>query len=184
MLCRCDEYRLLFSVANPPEKGFMTQISDIFRRLALGVQRSYSLNISTGSERHFLGTFYIVPRNGAPVKKGSKLFQQLQTELYNTQILSTSTETYTHFVTQGLMSGEEASLTNAFIAFCHTNLAHNQLDRFSLARVKNAFQSDPEMTLKLIGLFKLRFGKNAKQKHNFVQYDLGFTLWVIDTVCA
>ena len=165
VLCRCDEYRLLFSVANPPGKGFMTQISDIFRRLSLGVQRSYSLNISTGSERHFLGTFYIVPRNGAPIKKDSKLFQKLQTELYNTQILSTTTDTYTHFVTQGLMSGEEASLTNAFIAFCHTNLAHNQLDRFSLARVKNAFQADPEMTLKLIGLFKLRFGKNAKQKH-------------------
>jgi glutamate dehydrogenase len=66
---------------------------------------------------------------------------------------------------QGLMGGEDASLANAFIAFCHTNLAHNQLDRFSLARVKNAFHRDPEMTLKLIGLFKLRFGKDAKQKH-------------------
>jgi glutamate dehydrogenase len=165
VLCRCAEYRLLFSVANPPEKGFMTQISEIFQRLALGVQRSYSLNISTGSERHFLGTFYIVPRNGAPFKKASKLFQKLQTELYNTQILSTSTDTYTDFVTQGLMGGEDASLTNAFIAFCHTNLAHNQLDRFSLARVKNAFHADPEITLKLIRLFKLRFGKDAKQKH-------------------
>jgi glutamate dehydrogenase len=164
VLCRCDEYRLLFSVANPPEKGFMTQISDIFRRLSLGVQRSYSLNIRTGSERQFLGTFYIVPRNGAPLQKDSKLFHKLQTELYNTQILSTSTDTYTNFVTLGLMSGEDASLTNAFIAFCHTNLAHNQLDRFSLTRVKNAFHADPEMTLKLIALFKLRFGENASEK--------------------
>lgn len=164
VLCRCAEYRLLFSVANPPEKGFMIQISEIFRRLSLGVQRSYSLHIRTGSQRHFLGTFYIVPRNGSLLKKKSELFQKLQTELYNTQILSTSTDTYNDFVTQGLMSGEDASLINAFIAFCHTNLAHNQLDRFSLARVKNAFHADPEMTLKLIRLFKLRFGKGAKKK--------------------
>ncbi len=163
VFCRCTEYRLLFSVASPPEKGFMTQISEVFRRLGIGVQRSYSLNISTGSQRHFLGTFYIIPPDAAPLTKGSQLFQQLQTELYNTHILSAQTDTYTHFVTGGIMGGEEASLTEAFIAFCHTNLGHNQLDRFSLARVKEAFLTDPETTSQLIGLFKMRFDKSAKR---------------------
>ena len=163
-LCRCAEYRLLFSVANPPEKGFMSQISEIFQRLALGVQRSYSLNISTGSQRYFLGTFYIGRRDDKPLRKQSKLFQKLQTELYNTQILSTSSNTYTDFVTRGLLGGEEASLINAFVAFCHTNLVHNQLDRFSSASVWDAFHGDPEMALRLITLFHLRFGKDAKKK--------------------
>jgi glutamate dehydrogenase len=167
--CRCTEYRLLFSVTNPPEKGFMTQISDVFRRLAIGVQRFYILNISTGSQRHFLGTFYIMPRDGAPLKKESALFQELQTELYNTQILSTATDTYRHFVTEGLMGGEEASLTEAFIGFCHTNLAHNQPDRFSLARVEDAFHMDPDTTLRLIDLFKLKFGPKATSRRKEYQ---------------
>lgn len=157
------EYRLLFSVANPPEKGFLSQISEVFQRLGLGVQRSYALNISTGSQRHFLGTFYIVPHDGTSLRKDSGLFQKLQTELYNTQILSTGSETYAEFVTRGIMGGEGASLTDAFIAFCHTTLAHNQPDRFSLARVKGAFYADPETTHKLIRLFNLRFDKEFKK---------------------
>ena len=169
VFCRCTEYRLLFSVTNPPEKGFMTQISEVFQRLALGVQRSYVLNISTGSQRHFLGTFYIMPLDGTPLKKESKLFQTLQMELYNTQILSTATGAYRHFVTEGLMGGEDASLTNAFIGFCHTSLAHHQLDRFSLARVKSAFHADPETALKLVKLFKLKFGQRGKGRRQEYQ---------------
>ena len=41
------------------------------------------------------------------------------------------------------MTGEDASLINAFIAFCHTNLAHNQPDRFGLDDVRSAFHSHP-----------------------------------------
>jgi glutamate dehydrogenase len=55
------------------------------------------------------------------------------------------------------MTGDEASLTNAFISFCHTTLAHNQRDRFDFDTVERAFQTDPEMTRRLIGAFQARF---------------------------
>ena len=74
--CRCTEYRLLFSVASPPERGFMTQISEVFRRLGIGVQRSYSLNISTGSHRQFIGTFYIRPFDGSALEKRISHFRK------------------------------------------------------------------------------------------------------------
>ncbi len=56
-----------------------------------------------------------------------------------------------------LMTGEEASLVNAFIGFCHTNLAHNQPDRFTLEDVSRAFHSHPDIALQLVRLFELRF---------------------------
>ncbi len=152
-----NESRILFSVGNPEETGFMTQVSEVFQRLNIGVQRSYSLNISTGIHRYFLGTFYVIPLDGGTIEKDSNLIQELQAELYNTQILSTSRKTYKKFVADRIMTGEEASLTNAFVAFCHTSLAHNQPDRFDLEAVKSAFNSDPEMTLKLINVFKTKF---------------------------
>jgi len=46
---------------------------------------------------------------------------------------------------------------NAFIAFCHTFLAHKEPDRFDENMVTRAFQSNPDITLKLIRLFKIRF---------------------------
>ncbi len=152
-----NESRILFSVGNPEETGFMTQVSEVFQRLNIGVQRSYSLNISTGIHRYFMGTFYAVPLDGGTIEKDSSFFQELQSELYNTQILSTSGNTYKKFVADRIMTGEEASLTNAFVAFCYTSLAHNQPDRFDLEAVKSAFNSDPEMTLKLINVFKTKF---------------------------
>lgn len=158
------ESRLLFSVVNPPLKGFMMQISEVFQRLDIGVRRSYSLNVSTGVHQYFLGTFYVTPRDGKLLKKDSELFSKLQTELYNTQIISTSRSTYRVFVADRIMTGEEASLTNAFIAFCHTSLAHNQPDRFDLEVIKRAFQSDPDFTLKLIYVFKNRFDPDLKKR--------------------
>jgi len=154
---RYQECRLLFSVGNPPQKGFMTQIMEVFQRLNIGVRRSYNLIISTGVHPYFLGTFYVTHREGKLIKEGSDLFRKLQTELYNTQILSILSTAYTDFVANRVLTGEEASLTNAFIEFCHTNLAHNRPDRFDFETVKNAFLSDPELTLKLIQLFKNRF---------------------------
>jgi len=151
------ESRLLFSVGNPPQKGFITQISEVFQRLGIGVRRSYCLHINTGIHPYFLGTFYVIARDGELIEKGSDLHTKLQTELYNTQILSTSRSTYSNFVTKRIMTGEEASLTNALIAFCHTSLAHAQPDRFDLETVKSAFQSAPEMTIKIINLFKQKF---------------------------
>ena len=152
-----EETRILFSVGNPPQRGFMTQTSEVFQRLNIGVRRFYSLNISTGTHLYFLGTFYVTPYDGRPIEKDSDLFRNLQAELYNTQILSTLRSTYTDFVANRIMTGEEASLTNALIAFCHTGLAHNQPDRFSLEAIKSAFHSNPDITLKIINIFRKRF---------------------------
>lgn len=152
-----EETRILFSVGNPSERGFMTQTSEVFQRLKIGVRRFYSLNISTGVHLYFLGTFYVTSHEGKAVEKDSDLFRNLKTELYNTQILSTRRSTYTDFVVNHVMTGEEASLTNALIAFCHTSLAHNQPDRFDLETVKSAFQANPDIALEIINIFRKRF---------------------------
>jgi len=158
------ESRLLFSVGNPKETGFMTQISEVFQRMHIGVQRSYSLNITTGIHRYFLGTFYVTPLDGGFIERDSGLFRELKSELYNTQILSTARSTYKKFVAERIMTGEEASLANAFVAFSHTSLAHHQPDRFDLEAVKSAINSDPEMMLKLINVFKAKFDPNIKNR--------------------
>ena len=146
-----------FAVGNPPQKGNRLQVLEVFNRLNLGVRRAYTLTISTGSFPYFLGTFYVIRREGGLLTKDSLLFRRLCRELYNTQILSTDSEIYREFVPTRLMTGEEASLVNAFIAFCHTNLAHNQPDRFGLEDVSRAFHSHPEIALQLARLFELRF---------------------------
>lgn len=166
------ESRLLFSVGNPSQTDFLAQTMEVFNRLDIGVQRCYCLNISTGVHPYFLGSFYIRTRDGRLIHRDSELFQRLKTELYNTQILSTSDVTYTDFVANRVMTGEEASLTNAFIAFCHTNLAHNQPDRFDLDEVKTAFFSHPDITLKLVRLFKLRFDPEIDGRHEKFQQEL------------
>jgi len=156
------ETRILFSVGNPPQRGFLTQVSEVFQRLEIGVRRSYSLIIDTAVHPYFLGTFYVLTHGGELVEKDSELFEKLKRELYNTQILSSASRAYTHFVAERLLTGEETSLTNAFIAFCHTTLAHSQPDRFDAVAVADAFHSDPGITLRLIDLFRKRFDPDMK----------------------
>ncbi len=163
------ESRIIFSVGNPPQRDFLTQVGEIFQRLDIGVRRSYSLIINTGIHPYFLGTFYVLTHGGELVEKGGGLFQQLQTELYNTQILSNASPAYTNFVARRVMTGEEASLTNAFIAFCHTSLAHNQPDRFDAAFVREAFHSEPSVTLRMIDLFRKKFDPDVKKRKALVQ---------------
>lgn len=151
------ESRLLFSVGNPSQVDFLAQTMEVFNRLDVGVQRCYCFNISTGIHPYFLGSFYVRTRNGKLLERDSTLFDRLKRELYNTQILSTTEVTYTDFVVNRVMTGEEATLANAFVSFCHTNLAHTQPDRFGLEEVKEAFFSHPDITLKLLKLFKARF---------------------------
>ncbi len=151
------ESRLLFSVGNPDERGFLAQVMEVFNRLDLGVRRAYCLTISTGVHPYFLGTFYVTTRDDRLLTSDSALFRTLQAELYNTQILATSGHTYGGFVAEGVMTGEEASLTNALIAFCHTSLAHHQPDRFDLGEVRRAFHANPEVALQLARLFRARF---------------------------
>ena len=178
---RHRESRLLFSIGNQPQKGFMTQVMEVFQRLKVSVRRLYGLNISTGIHPYFLGTFYIIGYDGKLVGKDSDLFKKLKRELYNTRILSPASISYTRFVTPRIMTGEEASLANAFIAFCHTTLAHNQPDRYDLEVVNNAFQSDPEITLKLIEVFKHKFDPDIKNRSRAYEKSVRETAEAIDS---
>lgn len=158
------ESRILFSVGNPPKKEFLTQVSEVFQRLKVGVRRSYCLVINTGFHPYFLGTFYVLTHGGDLVEKNSELFYKLKTELYNTQILSAETTVYKQYVSRRVMTGEEASLTNAFIAFCHTFLGHSQPDRFNAREVESAFLSEPDLSHKLITLFRKRFDPKIRDR--------------------
>jgi glutamate dehydrogenase len=151
------ESRVYFAVGNPPQKDHLLQVMEVFNRLNLGVRRAYTLTISTGSFPYFLGTFYVIRREGGLLTKDSPLFRRLCRELYNIQILSTAWGMYQEFVPTRVMTGEEASLVNAFIGFCHTSLAHNQSHRFTLEDVSRAFHSHPDIALRLTRLFELRF---------------------------
>jgi glutamate dehydrogenase len=172
--------RVHFAVGNPPQKEFLLQLMEVFNRLDLGVNRAYCLTISNGVHPYFLGTFLVNRRSGETLDPGSELFRRLQQELYNTQIVSTKGHSYREFVTNGVMTGEEASLTNAFIAFCHTNLAHNQPDRFGLDDVQSAFHLHPEMSLQLIKLFKARFDPAITQTHPLYAAILEETTQAVD----
>ncbi len=158
------EYRILFSVENPPRQGFLTQVMEVFKRLGIGVRRSYSLNISGEPHSYFLGNFYVARADGLPVTRESNIFGELKRELYNTQILATENAAYTAFVNNGLMSGEDASLVNAFIAFCQTTLGHCEPDRFSTDVVKDAFFSHPHIVMKLMDTFRKRFDPELAER--------------------
>ena len=151
------ESRVLFAVGNPPQRDFLSQVMEVFKRLRLGVRRAYALTISDGLHPYFLGTFYVESLSGELLEKDSDLFRRLRRELYNTQILATESHSYNEFVLNQVMTGEEASLVNAFIGFCHTNLAHNQPHRYTFEDVMRAFHSHPDVALKLTRLFELRF---------------------------
>jgi len=152
-----QERRLLFAVGNPPQRNYLSQVLEVLRRLRLGVRRAYALALSTGTHPYFLGTFYIWSYDEGALEKDSELFRRLRRELYNTQILAVESDTYRAFIPTELMTGEQASLVNALIGFCHTNLAHNQPHRYTLEDVVRAFHSHPDVALKLTRLFELRF---------------------------
>lgn len=171
------ESRVLFAVANPPQKDFLLQVMEVFKRLGLAVNRAYCLTISNGVHPYFLGTFYVRQRGGGVLEMNTDSFSRLQGELYNTQILNVISPTYQGFVTTSFIAGEDASLINAFIAFCHSNLAHNQPDRFGLDEVISAFCSQPEITLQLVRLFRSRFDPAAGDTYQAL---LAETLHTVD----
>lgn len=166
------EYRIMFAAANPPQLDFLPQIMEVFNRLGIGVKRAYCLTISNGVHPYFLATFYVHSRTTVLGDPNSELFTRLRKELYNTQILSTASVPYRQFVVQRVMSGEEASLVNAFIAFCHTNLAHNQPDRFGFEDVQGAFHAHPDLALKLVWLFTTRFDPSLENRHTLYEQAL------------
>jgi glutamate dehydrogenase len=158
------EARILFAVGNPPQRDFLLQVMEVFNRLDLGVNRAYCLTISNGIHPYFLGTFYVVRRDGGTLSRECPVCDQLRRELSATQVLATTSQTYREFVTSGLMVGEEAALINAFIAFCHTNLAHNQPDRFGLEDVQSAFHAHPEIALQLARLFRIKLAPAVAER--------------------
>ena len=151
------ETRVLFAVGNPPQDDFLLQVAELFNRLNIGIRRAYCLTITNGTHPYFLGTFIVRHRAGEQLAPGSPLAITLERELCNTQILANDCYTYREWVTEGVMSGEEAALVNAFVAFCHTSLAHNQPERFGRDDVESAFHSHPEMACQLVRLFRARF---------------------------
>ena len=152
-----QETKVMFAVGNPPQRDFLIQIMEVFKRLELGVTRAYCLTLSTGTHPYFLGTFYVRNRMHGMLSRGSELFERLQRELYNTQILSVACHSYRELVTKGVMSGEDGSLVNAFISFCHTNLSHHHPSPFGLEEVMRAFHSHADIAQQLLTLFKSRF---------------------------
>jgi glutamate dehydrogenase len=156
------ENRILLAVSNPPERGFLAQILEVFNRLGLGVRRAYTLAVSTGVQPWFLGTFYVRQRGEKVLAPEEERVRQLQGELFNTLILSNASPTYREFVVPRRMTGNEASLVNAFIHFSHSTLAHVEPDHYAYDEVHWAFSSDPEMALRLVRLFETRFAPEVK----------------------
>ena len=151
------EVHVLFAVESPPQRDHLAQVIEVFNRLSLGVRRSLTLTLGTGSQPFFLGSFHVAHRGGRPFERGSELFRRLRRELYNTQILATESPAYRDFVVTGVMTGEEAALVNALIGFVHTTCAHNQPHRYTFEDVVRAFHSHAEMALRLVRLFEARF---------------------------
>jgi glutamate dehydrogenase len=172
------ETRVLFAVGNPPQEEFLLQVLEVFNRLGIGIRRAYCQTISNGVHPYFLGAFFVQRRDGDILFPESQLAEQLERELCTTQILSSSSPAYENFVVHGLMSGDDASLVNAFISFCHTSLAHNQPERFGLENVQRAFYDHPEMAQLLIRFFRVRFDPAQKNR------DEAYSALLIETLEA
>jgi glutamate dehydrogenase len=165
-----NETRVLFAVGNPPQGEFLLQLLEVFNRLGIGIRRAYCQTISNGIHPYFLGSFLVISRMGEDISPASHLADRLKRELCTTQILSTSSPAYHNYVAKGLLSGEDAALVNAFIAFCHTSLAHSQPERFGLEDVQSAFYDHPEIAQQMIHLFRVRFDPGlAKREKLYVE---------------
>jgi glutamate dehydrogenase len=162
-----QETRVSFSVASPPHRGYLAQMMEVFNRLDLGIVGASVLQVSTGLQHYAVNTFYVRPRKGGWLERGSDLDAHLRRELFNTQILDTTGPEYPAVI-EGRMSGEDTSLVRAFVAFCHTNLAHAQPDRFDREEVQNAFLANPQLTQQLVALFRLRFEPGLKNRDALV----------------
>lgn len=175
-----SETRVLFAVGNPPQEDFLLQVLEVFNRLDIGIRRAYCLTISNGIHPYFLGAFFVINRQGGDIRPDSALAARLRRELCTTQILSTASHAYGAFVVHGLMSGEDASLVNAFISFCHTSLAHNQPERFGLEDVQRAFYDHPEMAQMLIRFFRTRFDPAVENRETVYSALLIETLQAVE----
>jgi len=156
------ESTVLFAVASPPPRGFLMQVTEVLDALNLGLRRSLALSALAGGERYFLASFRVAHREGVPLTRDSELFRKLRRQIFATQNLSIEAPTYRDFVLPRLMTAEDAGLINAFIGFCHTNCAHNQIERYTFEDVIRAFHFHPGMSLRLVRLFKTRFDPDRR----------------------
>jgi len=177
------EYRVSFGVTNPPHSGFLSQLLEVFQRLDISVKRSYALTINNGLSPCFLSTFYVKPREQQPLNAGSPLYASLKRELYNTQILSTGSSSYKRLVETGIMTGNDATLVNAFIGFCHTNLAHSDPDLYDLESIMPAFHNNPSICTQLLTLFYTRFDPEFDSENREPEYqkELETTLAMVES---
>ena len=159
------ESRVLFGVANPPDRGFLLQIFEVFRRLGLQVRRAYCLTLHEGEQPYFLATFYVATGDGRLVEKNTPFFAELRAEMYTTLLMPMTSPSYEKFIAAGIASGPDATLVRAFIGFCHTNLAHAHPDSFDLEGVSRAFHNHPQLTLQLVQLFHVRFDPEVVDRH-------------------
>jgi len=155
---------VLFAVASPPPRGFLMQVTEVMNALNLGMRRSLALSANAGGQRYFVASFRVAHREGQPLTRDSELFRRLRRQIFSTQILSVESPTYRDFVLPRLMTCEDAGLVNAFIGFSHTNCAHNQIERYTFEDVVRAFHFHPEMSLRLVKLFKTRFDPDLRDR--------------------
>ena len=148
---------VLFAMASPPPRGYLMQVIEAMNSLDIGVRRAMALSADAAGQRYFVASFTADHRQGKPFTRDSELFQAARRQIFATQILSVEGPTYREFVLPRLMAADEAGLVNALIGFCHTQCAHHQTDRYTLEDVVRAFLSHPEMSLRLVRLFKTRF---------------------------
>lgn len=149
--------RLLFAIANPPHAGYVAQIVEILNRCDVGIRTADILDVSTGAQPYALFAMTVRPRKAQGAEALATLGDRLKSELFNTQILTVNSPEYREFVTTGQMSGEDASLTRAFVAFCHTQLAHAQPDRYDWEEVQSAIHANTALGAQLVALFRIRF---------------------------
>jgi glutamate dehydrogenase len=156
------EVRLLFAIANPPHTGYIAQVVEILHRFDLGIRSADILEIVTGDQPYALFSMCVRPRKGRPLAEG--VGDRVQSELFNTQILPASSPEYAELVTTGQMSGEDASLTGALVAFCHTQLAHAQPDRFDWEEVQSAIHANSALVAQFVAMFRLRFDPAVRDR--------------------
>ena len=158
------ERRLLFAVANPPHKGYLAQVVEILNRCDVGIRSADVLAVATGVQMYALFALQVRLRKGGVLESGSALHDRIQSELFNTQMLAADSPEYREFVATGLMSGEDATLGRAFVAFCHTQLGHAQPDRFDWDEVQNAFHANVPLLKRFVDLFRQRFDPSATSR--------------------
>jgi len=158
------KHRILLGTSNPPPMGYLLQLMEVLDRMNVSVRRSYSLILNNGLHPFFLSTFYVNMRDDSTLEKSTDIYKKLRREIYNTQILSTKSKTYRELVKPRICSGADASLVDAIIAFCNTNLSHINPDNFDNDTIMRAFHNHPEITTQLIELFHLRFRPNMDDR--------------------